>query len=75
MDRVKKLTIYAREAVSHVWLVDPLAQTLEVLRLNSGRWTIVSTWAGVDVGRAEPFDALELDLTWLWDEPPPTAGG
>ncbi len=71
MDRVKKLTIYAREAVSHVWLVDPLAQTLEVLRLNAGRWTIVSTWAGIDVVRAEPFDARELDLTWLWDEPPP----
>ena len=75
MDRVKKLTIYAREKVSHVWLVDPLAQTLEVLRLDSGRWTIVSTWSGVDVVRAEPFDALELDLTWLWDEPPPPTGG
>jgi Uma2 family endonuclease len=75
MDRVKKLAIYAREAVPHVWLVDPLAQTLEVLRLNSGQWTIVSTWAGVDVVRAEPFDALELDLTWLWDEPAPSTGG
>jgi Uma2 family endonuclease len=74
MDRVKKLTIYAREAVPHVWLVDPIAQTLEVLRLNTGRWTITSTWSGVDVVRAEPFDALELDLTWLWDAPPPDAG-
>jgi Uma2 family endonuclease len=25
MDRVKKLNIYAREAVSHVWFVDPIA--------------------------------------------------
>lgn len=75
MDRVTKLTIYAREAVSHVWLVDPLAQTLEVLRLDSSRWTIVSTWSGLDVVRAEPFDTLELDLTWLWDEPPATEGG
>jgi Uma2 family endonuclease len=73
MDRVKKLTIYAREAVSHVWLVDPLVQTLEVLRLDDGRWTIASTWAGVEVVRAEPFEALDLDLTWLWDEPPPHA--
>jgi Uma2 family endonuclease len=73
MDRVKKLAIYAREAVSHVWFVDPIAQTLEVLRLDAGRWTIVSTWAGVDVVRAEPFEALELDLSWLWGEPPPDA--
>ncbi len=73
MDRVKKLTIYAREAVAQVWLVDPIAQTLEVLRLDAGRWTIVSTWSGVDVVRAEPFEALDLDLTWLWDAPPPDA--
>jgi Uma2 family endonuclease len=71
LDRVKKLTIYARERVPHAWLVDPLARTLEVLRLESGRWTIVGTFAGADPGvRAEPFDALDLDLTLLWDEPP-----
>ena len=70
MDRVKKLTIYAREDVPHAWFVDPLAQTLEVLRLEAGRWTIVSTWAGASIVRAEPFEALDLDLTLLWDEPP-----
>jgi Uma2 family endonuclease len=74
LDRVKKLRIYAREAVSHAWLVDPIAQTVEVLRLDDGRWTIVSTWAGQDVVRAEPFEALEVDLTLLWDEPPPDVG-
>lgn len=74
MDRVKKLTIYAREDVPHAWFVDPLAQTLEVLRLEAGRWTIVSTWAGASIVRAEPFEALDLDLTLLWDEPPPATG-
>jgi Uma2 family endonuclease len=73
MDRGKKLKIYAREAVSHVWLVDAIAQTLEILRLEAGRWTIISIWAGADVVRAEPFEALDLDLTSLWDEPPPDA--
>ena len=67
-DRVKKLAVYARERVSHAWLVDPLAQTIEVLRLESGRWSIISTCAGVDVVRAEPFEAIELDLTLLWEE-------
>ena len=69
LDRVKKLTIYARERVSHAWLVDPIAQTIEVLRLESGRWTIVSTCAGTDVVRLEPFDAIDLDLTLLWEAP------
>ncbi len=61
MDLVKNLTIYAREQVRHAWLVDPLARTIEVLRLESGRWSIVSTFADLDVVRAEPFDAMELD--------------
>jgi Uma2 family endonuclease len=69
LDRVKKLAVYARERASHAWLVDPLAQTIEVLRLESGRWTIISTCAGADVVRVEPFEAIELDLTLLWEMP------
>lgn len=70
-DRVQKLAVYAREQVRHAWLVDPLAQTLEVLRLEGSRWLIVGTWAGTSSVRGEPFDALEWDLTLLWDEPAP----
>src|SRR5262245_5438055 len=39
LDRGKKLQIYAREGVGHAWLVDPLAHTLEVMSLETGRWT------------------------------------
>jgi Uma2 family endonuclease len=69
LDRVKKLSMYARERVPHAWLVDPIARTLEVLRLEDRRWTIVATWSQADVIRAEPFEALELDLTVMWDLP------
>ena len=34
MDRERKLPIYARERVSHVWLVDPLERMVEVYRLE-----------------------------------------
>ena len=68
MDRVKKLAIYARERVSHAWLVDPIACTLEVLRLEEGRWTIFLTWSGLDTVRADPFDAIDLDLSLLWED-------
>jgi Uma2 family endonuclease len=67
LDRVKKLAAYGREGVPRVWLVDPLARTLEVLRLDSGRWTIVSTHAGDEVVRAEPFEAIELEMALLWE--------
>jgi len=70
MDRVKKLSIYAREQVRHAWLADPIARTLEILRLENAHWTIVSTFADFDVVHAEPFDAIELDLSLLWEEPP-----
>jgi Uma2 family endonuclease len=66
LDRVKKLTIYAHEGISHAWLIDPDARTLEVLRLESGRWTILGTHFGTAVVRAEPFTEIELELASLW---------
>jgi len=66
LDRAKKLRIYARERVAHAWLVDPIARTLEVLRLERERYMIMATWADDARVRAEPFDAIELDLAVLW---------
>jgi Uma2 family endonuclease len=66
LDRAKKLGIYAREQVRHAWLIDPDAGTLEVLRLENRRWTILATHAGAEVVRAEPFTEIELELSSLW---------
>ena len=66
IDRGKKLRIYAREEVSHAWLVDPLRQALEVLSLESGRWTLLDRHVGQVNVRAAPFDAIELELGALW---------
>jgi Uma2 family endonuclease len=66
IDRAKKLAIYAREGVAYAWLVEPLQQTLEVLRLESGRWSLLATRSARDRVRAEPFEAIELDLARLW---------
>jgi Uma2 family endonuclease len=66
IDRVLKMPIYARAGVTHLWLLDPLAQTLEVFRLDGGRWVLLATYGGDARVRAEPFDALELDLAVLW---------
>lgn len=65
-DRVRKLPIYLREGVSHVWLLDPSARTLEVLRRADGVWVIVGVYGDAQVVRAEPFDAVELELSALW---------
>jgi Uma2 family endonuclease len=69
LDRVKKLSIYAREGVGHAWLVDPVLETLEVFRRQGEAWFLVLTAGGDDIVRAEPFDAIELTLTGLWIRP------
>jgi Uma2 family endonuclease len=66
IDRGKKLRIYAREGVSHAWLVDPLRHTLEVLALKAGNLARIEEHRGDDSVRALPFDAVALDLQALW---------
>jgi len=68
IDRAKKLPIYAREGVAHAWLINPETKTLEVYRRVSPAWTLIATHGGDDVLRAEPFEAIELDLPTLWGE-------
>ena len=66
IDRGRKLAAYARSQVRHVWFVDPVAQTLEVLRLDGETYRVVMVASGEEVVRAEPFDAIELGLAVLW---------
>ncbi len=68
LDRAKKMPVYARENVSHLRLVNPVARTLEVYRLAEGRWLLLATHEGAAGVRAEAFDAVELDSTALWGE-------
>lgn len=65
-DRGVKRRIYRREGVKHLWLLDPLSETLEVYRLADGHWMEVDTHEGNARVRAEPFDVMELDLAALW---------
>jgi Uma2 family endonuclease len=66
IDRSRKLPIYARAGVGHVWLLDPIERTLEVLRLCDATWTILAVFTGDAPVRAEPFDVIALDLGALW---------
>ena len=66
LDRGRKMRIYARERVGHLWIVDPILHTLEVYRLETERWVVASAHGGTDSVRAEPFDAVELALDRWW---------
>lgn len=66
VDRGKKMRIYRREMVGHVWLVAPLIQTIEVYKLEGERWILLDTLEGDTKAKMEPFDAVELDLGMIW---------
>jgi Uma2 family endonuclease len=66
LDRTRKMHHYARAGVRHLWLVDPQPETLEVYRLEAGGWKVAMNAAGPVKVRAEPFEAVELDLARVW---------
>jgi len=68
-DRGNKIALYARAGVAHVWLVNPLQRTLEVLRLSAERpeqWWTMGVFRDDAKVTAEPFAVFELDLSVLW---------
>jgi Uma2 family endonuclease len=71
LDRDEKLPYYAEHGVQHVWLLDPIDKRLEVHSLNveTRRWREARIYQGDTTLRAEPFDAIELDLGALWAPP------
>jgi Uma2 family endonuclease len=71
MDRADKLPIYAAHGVSHAWLVDPEAKTLEVFILADGRWRLEHVYQQEDQVRAAPFEALSFGLGALWTDTAP----
>lgn len=67
LDREKKMKAYGREGVSHLWLLDPLQQSLEVYRLENRRWSPRGLWSRGATVHAEPFTVLPLKLATLWE--------
>lgn len=65
-DRTEKMVIYARHGVPFLWLIDPQLHTLEVFKLQGKDWLLVGTHKDDALVRAEPFDAIELELDALW---------
>ena len=73
LDRVRKMRVYARAGVGYMWILDPIARTLETYRLEDRNWVVIATHAGDDAVRAEPFDAQPLTMRRWWLDPTPPA--
>ena len=61
-DLVTKHNFYAQIGVGHLWYIEPLARALTVSRLEGGRWLEIGTHGEHEKVRAEPFEAVEIDI-------------
>jgi Uma2 family endonuclease len=66
LDKKQKLPVYAEFGTRYLWLLDPLARTMETFRLTSGKWLLTGFHSGDDKVRAEPFQEVEIELAILW---------
>lgn len=68
VDRLKKMRIYARERIPHVWLADPRERVVEVYRFADPSYTLVGAFGGDEALTAEPFDAITIPPSILWGQ-------
>ena len=66
VDLHEKRPIYAREGVSHLWLVDPIDRALEAFELHDGQWLLIASVKDDEPVSSRPFDAITFSLGDLW---------
>jgi hypothetical protein len=67
VERTKKMALYARERVGHLWLCNPTIRVLEVYRLDGTDWSFVGAFAGPKAMPVPPFEAVPFEPGRLWD--------
>jgi Uma2 family endonuclease len=67
-DTVKKLRIYHRYQIPYYWIIDPLAETLTAHRFTEGGYLLVLAAERGEKVRAEPFEAIELQVGVLFGD-------
>jgi Uma2 family endonuclease len=65
-DRVLKLDAYHRANVPWSWLVDPLAQTIEVFQWSDRGWLRTQTAEGPSRVALLPFEGVDLEIGAIW---------
>jgi Uma2 family endonuclease len=69
-DGLQKRRIYADYGIPHYWLVQLDSQRLTVLRLVHGVYQEILDVGPGDRVRAEPFDGVEIQVSFLFGEDP-----
>ena len=67
-DLIDKRAVYGASGVRHLWLVDPIARTLEAFELRESAWVLIAARKDADEIRVAPFDAVAFPLSALWPD-------
>ena len=65
-DRSTKREAYARERISHYWIVDPIERLIEVFERVDDRWILLLTARDDMKAPLAPYDEIPIDLGRLW---------
>ncbi len=63
---VHKKPVYARNAVSHLWIVDTDARSLEAFELRDAEWALIDRLHDDATVALPPFEELSFRLDDLW---------
>ncbi|MGO8791567.1 MAG: Uma2 family endonuclease [Terriglobia bacterium] len=66
-DRATKLPLYAEAGVAEMWIIDPQAKTIEVLKLQGNKYLVEAALAGRQCLTSSCFPGWELPLQDLFD--------
>lgn len=67
MDLGVKQEIYASHAIPYLWIVDPIARSIDAFSLEKRNWVKIDTVVGDVEVRLPPFDAVSFRLKRIWD--------
>lgn len=65
VDREEKKPLYARYGVQYLWIVDPVAGSLETFKLNGDDWDSTGLFMGSEMVAVEPFAKVAVSLSDL----------
>ena len=66
LDLIRKRPAYGAAGIPWLWLIDPLARTLEVFRNRDGEWSVVGAYEGEADAAVPPFEAVPLSMQEVW---------
>jgi Uma2 family endonuclease len=67
-DTIKKKRTYHRAKVGHYWLIDPIQETLQVFRWETGGYLEILSAERTDQVRAEPFDGEMIRVAAIFGD-------